>query len=85
MISHDSAMTEVRVSVKALNAFRGVFPHGNFNEFMRYFLFWRGDSLPSRGEYTAVDLALWCYGEIRRGTYVKERCVLERELLGVRQ
>ena len=60
-------------SVKALNAFRGIFPNGDFKQFLHLFNYWHN-----------VDLALWAYGEIRGHEYLREKATLKNELQQVK-
>ena len=55
--------------MKALKAFKSIFPHGDYDLFLHYFRFWHD-----------VDIALWAYGEIRQGEYLYEKSILKEVL-----
>ena len=61
-------------SVKASQAFRDIFPNGNYAQFLHYFSYWHD-----------VDLALWAYGEIRQHEYLMEKATLKNELQQVKR
>ena len=58
--------------MNAQQAFKAIFPNGDYNLFLHYFKFWHD-----------VDLSLWAYGEIRRHEYLREKSVLKNELRGI--
>ena len=55
--------------MRAEQSFKDIFPHGDFDNFLHLFKFWKD-----------IDIALWCYGEIRKNEYMHERAILKEEL-----
>ena len=55
--------------MKAEEAFKSIFPNGDYALFLHYFKFWDD-----------VDLALWAYGEIRQNEYLHEKAILKEVL-----